>query len=102
MTKTLSRTTSTASFLVVPTAHAAEPSATRISAVAAAEMWKTDKTNVLDRCVSLTANELAAALAAAAARPSPSTRNATGLARGGSDREIRGRRTSTKGRLTKP
>jgi hypothetical protein len=105
MTRTLPHTTAFA-FSVVPTAHAAEPSAASKSAARRCTGWKTQKltevvpgggndldASLLDLSESLTAEKLAAALAAAAARPSPV------LARGGSVRETVGHRVSHRGRL---
>ena len=96
MTKTRSLTTVLRLTLVVPTAHAAEPSA----APNPARSWNgREKTNILERCVSMTAEKLAAAMAAAAARPSPSTRWAWDLGRGGSAFGSPESCTSDKGRL---
>jgi hypothetical protein len=81
---------------VVPAAHAVEPSAAPNAG------WRRsgfDKTNILDRCVSMTAEKLAAAQAAAAARPSLSTRCKAALAREGSVSGSLGRRMSDNGRL---
>ena len=80
---------------VVPAAHAAEPSA------APNRAWS-DKTNIFGRCVSMTAEKLAAAMAAAAARPSLSSRRTKDLARGGSASGSLGRWMSQKGRLPQP
>ena len=117
--------------LVVPAAHAAEPSATPKNAAQWCKAWKAgtqtdklnllfpgntgfvktfttkagnglDKTNTFGRCVSLTAKKLAAAQAAAAARPSLSARCKADLARGGSAYESLGRCRSDKGRLLQP
>jgi hypothetical protein len=79
MTMTRSHTTPIDK-LLVPTAHAVEPSAARATASRSAGGWMTE---TLDKCVSLTAKRLAAALAAAVARPSLLMRCATGLAREG-------------------
>jgi hypothetical protein len=81
---------------VVPAAHAAEPSAAPNGA-----RWS-DKTNIFGRCVSMTAEKLAAAQAAAAARPSLAIRRTKDLARGGSASGNLGRWMSDKGRLPQP
>jgi hypothetical protein len=130
VTKTLPLLT-IACLLVVPAAHAAEPSATPKNAAQWCKAWKAgtqtqqlnvlfpgntgfvatfttkagnglDKTNTFGRCVSLTAKKLAAAQAAAAARPSLSARCKAYLARGGSAYESLGRCMSDKGRLLEP
>jgi hypothetical protein len=130
MTRTLPLIT-LVSLLVVPAAHAAEPSATPKNAAQWCTAWKAgqqteklntlfptntgyvatfttktgnglDKKNLFGRCVSLTAKKLAAAKAAAAARPSLSARCKTALARGGSEYESVGRCVSDKGRLLQP
>ena len=117
--------------LVVPAAHAAEPSATPKNAAQWCKAWKSgtqteklnvlfpgntgfvatftmkagnglDKTNTFGRCVSLTAKKLAAAQAAAAARPSLSARCKAYLARGGAAYESLGRCMSDRGRLLQP
>src|SRR6187431_211767 len=82
---------------VVPAAHAVEPSA----APNAGWSWS-DKTNIFGRCVSMTAVKLAAAQAAASARPSLSKRCTMALARGGSALGSLGRGMSDKGRLLQP
>jgi hypothetical protein len=106
MTRTLPLTTAF-TFSVVPTAHAAEPSAASKSAARWCTGWKTPQkpTEVVpgggndlyetlpDLSESLTAENLAAALAAAAARPS------LVLDREGSVRETVGNRVSHRGRL---
>ena len=108
--------------LVVPAAHAAEPSATPKNAAQWCKAWKAgmqieklnvlfpgntgfvatftmkagtglDKTNTFGRCVSLTAKKLAAAQAALSARCKAY------LGRGGSAYESLGRCMSDKGRL---
>ena len=128
MTRTLSLTTILCLLLVVPAAHAAEPSATPKNAAQWCKAWKAgaqtqkldqlfpgnsgfvttfttkagnglDKTNLFGRCVSLTAKKLAAVQAAAAARPSLSARCKAALARGGSAYESLGRCVSDRGRL---
>ena len=130
MTRTLPLLT-LACLLVVPAAHAAEPSATPKNAAQWCKAWKAGtqteklnvlfpgntgfvatftttagngvlKTNTFGRCVSLTAKKLAAAQAAAAARPSLSARCKASLARGGSAYESLGRCMSDKGRLLQP
>jgi hypothetical protein len=131
MTKTLSLTALLCLALVVPAAHAAEPSAAPKNASQLCTAWKAgsqleklnalypgnggyvaafttkagnglDKTNIFGRCVSMTAKKLAAAKAAAAARPSLSTRCKEALARGGSAYGSLGRCMSDKGRLLQP
>lgn len=131
MTKTLPLTTVLCLILVVPAAHAAEPSATPKNAAQWCKAWKAgtqtqklselfpgstgfvttfttkagnglDKTNLLGRCVSLTAKKLAAAKAAAAARPSLVARCKADLARGGSAYASLGRCMSDGGRLLQP
>lgn len=98
MITTLPRTTPTHSLLVVPTAHAAEPSATRADGVGAAT-GEANETNVLDLHVSLTADELAAALAAAAARPSPFEVSVAAARPRGVGSRAYGRHTAIAGRL---
>jgi len=90
MTMTRSHTTPIDK-LLVPTAHAAEPSAARDTAPRSTGAWTTE---TLDKCVSLTAKRLAAALAAAVARPSLLMRCATGLAREGRSPRFAGSRRS--------
>ncbi len=105
MTRTRSLTIASL-FNVDPTAHAAEPSAASKKAARWCTGLKTQEptevvpgggsdlgANLLGLCKSLTADKLAAALAAAAARPSLL------LARGGSVRETVGHRVSHRGRL---
>jgi hypothetical protein len=99
MTKTHSLTTLLRLVFVVPTAHAAEPSAAPNPAGSRGER---EKTNTFGQCVSMTAEKLAAAMAAAAARPSLSTRWNRDLARGGSAFGSPGRWMSDKGRLLQP
>jgi hypothetical protein len=99
MTKTLSPTSLLRLFFVVPTAHAVEPSAAPNRARTGNGR---ETTNIFDRCVSMTAEKLAAAMAAAAARPSLSTRCNEALARGGSAYGSFGRCMSDKGRLLQP
>ena len=130
MTKTLSLI-ALLSLLVVPAAHAVEPSAAPKNAAQWCKAWKAgteteqlnllfpgnagfvatfttkagnglDKTNLFGRCVSLTAKKLAAAQAAAVARPSLSKRCKADLARGGSAYANPGRCVSDKGRLIRP
>jgi hypothetical protein len=117
--------------LVVPAAHAVEPSATPKNAAQWCKAWKAgtqteklnllfpgnsgfvatfttktgnglDKKNLFGRCVSLTAKKLAAAQAAAAAGPSLSKRCKADLARAGSAYENPGRCMSDRGRLIRP
>ena len=131
MTKTLSLTAFLCLVFVVPAAHAVEPSAAPKNPSQWCTAWKSgsqldklntlfpgnagyvttfttkagngnDKTNIFGRCVSMTAKKLAAAKAAAAARPSLSTRCKADLARGGSAYGSLGRCMSDKGRLLQP
>ena len=131
MTKSLSLTALLCLALVVPAAHAAEPSAAPKNASQWCTAWKAgsqleklntlfpgnggyvvafrtragnglDKTNIFGRCVSMTAKKLAAAKAAAAARPSLSARCKEARARGGSAYRSLGRCMSDKGRLLQP
>ena len=130
VTKTLSLI-ALLSLLVVPAAHAVEPSATPKNAAQWCKAWKSgtqteqlnllfpgnagfvatfttkaanglEKKNLIGRCVSLTAKKLAAAQAAAAAGPSLSKRCIADLARGGSAYANPGRCVSDKGRLIRP
>jgi len=75
MKRSLPRTTQTDQFLVIPAAHAAEPSVTRTTVRPAAGAEEANRFSVL------TAKRLAAALAAAAARPSPSMSGVRGRRR---------------------